>query len=257
MNQTVIRGSRRRTLTHAALVLTLGLALMASAAAMTHAATIDVMYTPELGTFLVGDGSMTLYLFTPDSHNHSVCYGGCAVIWPPMLVDSLDDLEVADNIPGTFGIAERTDGTKQVTYNGIPLYYWIVDKQPGDVTGQGVDDAWYVVNPTPTVQVHHDEEHGDILVDALGMTLYIFGRDEENISNCSGTCAINWPPLIVSYGEPVAGPGLQGKLSLITREDGARQVTYNGQPLYGWIADQKPGDTTGHGVGGNWFVVSP
>lgn len=170
---------------------------------------------------------------------------------------SLDDLDVPADLAGTFGLTERTDGSMQVTYNGLPLYYWIVDKQPGDVTGQGVDDIWFVVNPAPTVQVQDHPEHGKILVDAQGMTLYVFGRDEKDVSNCSGTCPINWPPLIVSYGEPEAGDGVDGTLGLITRADGAQQVTYNGQPLYGWIADSQPGDTTGHGVGGNWFVVHP
>lgn len=81
--------------------------------------------------------------------------------------------------------------------------------------------------------------------------------DQENVSNCSGTCAINWPPLIVSHDEPVLGEGIDGEIGLITREDGARQVSFNGLPPYGWINDQQPGDTTGHGGGGNWFVATP
>lgn len=247
-------GNRR---SHWVLALVTGLLLLVGNGFVVQAATVGVSYSPELGLYLTGDNQMTLYLFTPDQPNKSTCYGGCATIWPPFLVDSLSELSVPENLAGTFDLTRRDDGTMQVTYNGWPLYYWIVDKVPGDVTGHAVDDVWWVVNPAPTVQVRKDATHGDILVGADGMTLYIFGRDEENVSNCSGPCAINWPPVIVSYGEPSAGAGVGGKLGLITRDDGAQQVTYNGLPLYGWINDQKPGDTTGHGVGGNWFVVEP
>lgn len=221
-----------------------------------EAAVIGVRYSPELGSYLVGDGDMTLYLFTPDGPNHSVCYGGCATIWPPLLVDGLDDLQVPDELAGDFEVTDRSDGTLQVTYNGMPLYYWVVDKQPGDVTGHGVDDVWFVVNPSPAVRVQDHPVHGSILVDGEGMTLYLFANDAHNESNCAGVCAINWPPLIISYGE-VRGEGLRAELGLIRRADGTMQVTYGGRPLYRWINDHRPGDTTGHGIGGNWFVVSP
>lgn len=240
-----------------ALSVLIGGLIVAACGFAAGAATIDVRYSPELGHFLVGEDGMTLYLFTPDTPGTSTCYGGCAVIWPPLLVDSLDDLDAPAHLAGTFGVTERTDGSLQVTYNGIPLYYWVADNNPGDTTGHGVDGVWFVVNPAPTVRAVQHSDHGTILVDALGMTLYRFANDGDNVSNCSGACAINWPPLIVSYGEPAAAPELGGELGLISRADGARQVTYNGMPLYGWINDQEPGDTTGHGVGGNWFVVNP
>lgn len=221
-----------------------------------EAAVIGVRYSPELGSFLVGDGDMTLYLFTPDGPDQSVCYGGCAAVWPPLLVDGPNDVEAPVELAGKFGVTARNDGTLQVTYNGMPLYYWVVDQQPGDVTGHGVDDVWFVVNPSPAVRVREHPVHGNILVDGEGMTLYLFANDAHNASNCAGACAVNWPPLIVSYGE-VRGEGLGGELGLIRRADGAMQVTYDGRPLYRWINDQQPGDATGHGVGNNWFVVSP
>lgn len=240
-----------------ALAVLAGWILVAAYGALAGAVPIGVRYSPELGHFLVGEGEMTLYLFTPDQPGVSTCYEACARIWAPLLVDSPDDLEVPGNLPGTFDVTQRADGTLQVTYNGIPLYYWIADNEPGDTTGHGVDDVWFVVHPAPTVRAADHPDHGRILVDALGMTLYRFANDEENVSNCSGTCAINWPPLLLSYGEPTLEPGIDGELGWITRGDGARQVTYNGMPLYGWINDQQPGDATGHGVGGNWFVINP
>ena len=97
---------------------------------------------------------------------------------------------------------------------------------------------------------------GEILVDAEGRTLYLFTRDTGGASQCRGQCAQTWPPLTVS-GEPTAGTGLDSaKIGTITREDGSRQVTYGGHPLYHYGADQGPGDTRGHGVGGVWFVAS-
>lgn len=89
------------------------------------------------------------------------------------------------------------------------------------------------------------------------MTLYLYTPDEENVSNCYDQCAVNWPPLLVGDGAPVAGTGVSGELSVIDRTDGGRQVAYNGVPLYFWIRDVRPGDATGQGVGDVWFVLSP
>jgi predicted lipoprotein with Yx(FWY)xxD motif len=62
----------------------------------------------------------------------------------------------------------------------------------------------------------------------------------------------------VQEGEiPVPGAGVTGEFNVTTRDDGAFQVTYNGQPLYFWGKDENPGDTTGHGVNDVWFVVEP
>jgi predicted lipoprotein with Yx(FWY)xxD motif len=101
---------------------------------------------------------------------------------------------------------------------------------------------------------------GRILVDGRGMTLYLFERDKGPMSTCSGQCAQLWPPLTTD-GAPQAGSGVAAsKLGTSKRSDGTMQVTYNGHPLYGYVSDQQPGDTTGQGLdffGGEWFVLSP
>ncbi|MFJ9682072.1 hypothetical protein ACIRP2_29090 [Streptomyces sp. NPDC101194] len=101
---------------------------------------------------------------------------------------------------------------------------------------------------------------GTILVDGKGRTLYLFAADTTSRSNCSGACAKEWPPLIVS-GEPVAGKGLKaGLLGTTKRDDGSRQVTYNGHPLYYFADDRVAGDTKGQGVndsGAKWYVLDP
>ncbi len=98
---------------------------------------------------------------------------------------------------------------------------------------------------------------GEFLVDAEGMTLYMFTEDTENTSNCYGDCAEAWPP-VVTEGDPTLGEGLDAALvSTTERTDGTTQVTYGGWPLYYWVRDAAPGDTTGQNVGEVWFVVSP
>ncbi|HEX7021494.1 MAG TPA: hypothetical protein VF171_01465 [Trueperaceae bacterium] len=216
---------------------------------------LGVMDSPTLGSYLTAPDGMTLYIFTKDAPGVSNCYGGCAEKWPPLRVTDASQ-GLPTNIPGEFGTIERTDGAPQVTYNGWPLYTWVNDHQPGDTTGQAVGDVWWVANVAPTVSVANDPELGPMLVGANGMTLYLFTKDEPNKSNCYGGCAQNWPPLLVGY-QPLAPEGLAGELGTVTRDDGSLQVAYNGQPLYYWVKDQLPGDTTGQGVGGVWYIVPP
>ena len=112
---------------------------------------------------------------------------------------------------------------------------------------------------TATVRVANSSL-GSILVNSAGRTLYLFKADSSTSSACTGACASAWPPLLTS-GTPTAGTGLTAsKLGTITRSDGKRQVTYNGHPLYLFIMDTKPGQTTGQGVtafGAAWFALTP
>src|SRR6266702_7165446 len=100
---------------------------------------------------------------------------------------------------------------------------------------------------------------GQILVDAKGITLYDFVADKGTTSVCYGACAALWPPLITK-GKPIAGAGVRASLLGTTkRKDGKLEVTYNGHPLYYFVTDRKPGQTTGQGVdqfGGPWWVLS-
>jgi predicted lipoprotein with Yx(FWY)xxD motif len=100
---------------------------------------------------------------------------------------------------------------------------------------------------------------GRILVDSRGITLYDFVKDKGKTSVCYGACAALWPPLI-THGKPVAGTGVKRSLLGTTkRSDGKLEVTYGGHPLYYFVTDRKPGQTTGQGVnqfGGPWWVLS-
>lgn len=98
---------------------------------------------------------------------------------------------------------------------------------------------------------------GNILVIAnTGRTLYLYTKDGKNKSNCAGGCASAWPPVLTN-AVPKAGRGVtQSKLGRIARGK-SHQVTYAGHPLYGFVSDTKPGQTTGQGaaVGGGTFYV--
>jgi predicted lipoprotein with Yx(FWY)xxD motif len=101
---------------------------------------------------------------------------------------------------------------------------------------------------------------GRILVDGKGITLYDFVQDKGTKSSCYGACAALWPPLTTT-GKPVAGRGVRASLLGTTkRKDGRLEVTYKGHPLYYFVSDRKPGQTTGQGLnqfGAPWWVLSP
>jgi len=219
-------------------------------------ATINLGGNDELGEFLVDANGMSLYIYTRDPIGETVCVERCAENWPPLIVESEDELTVAEGIPGVFGTVERANGDLNVTYNDMPLYLWIRDEAPGDSTGQAVGNVWWVVAPGD-VYLQYTEELGHILVGTNGMTLYIFLNDEPGVSNCTEGCLENWPPLIVESEEVVGDPRLPGELGTITRDDGTFQATYNGWPLYYWKDDMAVGDATGEGRGDVWYTVSP
>jgi predicted lipoprotein with Yx(FWY)xxD motif len=95
-----------------------------------------------------------------------------------------------------------------------------------------------------------------VLTNAKGLTLYWFAPDTATKSNCNGSCAAYWPPVT---GSPSAGPGVTGRLGTIKRSDGSTQATYNGHPLYTYIADSGPGQARGNNLnlnGGLWHEVT-
>lgn len=106
------------------------------------------------------------------------------------------------------------------------------------------------------VTVKSKEGVGKYLADSRGMTLYYYKADSPGKSACTGGC-INWWPLF--YSEDLQVPeGLDtADFGAITREDGKKQTTFRGYPLYYFSGDDGPGDMKGHGSRGVWFVVDP
>ena len=103
------------------------------------------------GTALVDDHGRTLYLFEADTGTTSACTGLCAQVWPPLLTQDSAPAAVNGVRAELVGSTARADGTRQVTYNGHPLYTFTGDRNPGETRGQGLDrfgGPWYVVAPT-------------------------------------------------------------------------------------------------------------
>jgi predicted lipoprotein with Yx(FWY)xxD motif len=111
---------------------------------------------------------------------------------------------------------------------------------------------------SPTIATRSISGIGTVLVDATGSTLYYLKTETGGTIKCTGSCADNWPPLLLLAGatSATAGSGVDGsKLGTIDRPDGSTQVTYSGMPLYTFVGDQGPGQATGQGAA-NFFAVT-
>ena len=101
---------------------------------------------------------------------------------------------------------------------------------------------------------------GNTLVDANGRVLYLFEADKRDQSTLSAAGQVIWPPLTAAI-KPAAGGGVrESEITLIKGAGGGSQVAYNGHPLYYYVGDHGPGQTTGQGLnqfGALWYVLSP
>jgi predicted lipoprotein with Yx(FWY)xxD motif len=229
----------------------------------------------QVGDILVASSGRSLYMFDPDARKPggSVCNGQCADVWPPIIVKSEAALVAPSGFGGKLTAVKRDDGSLQAAVNGWPIYGWVFDKSKGDLNGQAVNEVWWVLDPTgnpirttPTMRIRSNKVGAaaaskNVLVDARGMTLYMFENDKvKDVSACYDACATAWPPALVTSEAQLSlfqGGGLdRSKLKLIRRADTtALQVSYNGWPLYTWVRDVKIGDTTGQAVGNVWWVI--
>jgi predicted lipoprotein with Yx(FWY)xxD motif len=110
-----------------------------------------------------------------------------------------------------------------------------------------------------TVASTRNSALGEILVNSAGRTIYHSSAEPRGRIACVRTCAVKWPPLVISASvKPVAGPGVKSSLlGTITRPDGRRQVTYRGLALYLFGGDAKAGQVNGQGIGGTWHAITP
>ena len=147
--------SRRKIRFYAGSVLGVGVALVVAACgsssnnssthaasstpASTNASATSVMVKTahgSAGTYLVGPSGKALYLFMADKNGKSVCSGACAKVWPPLTTTGKPGAS-GGAMAADLGTISRSDGTKQVTYKGHPLYYYSADTSAGQTTGQG------------------------------------------------------------------------------------------------------------------------
>lgn len=102
----------------------------------------------SLGSIVVDSFGLTVYVFDRDTAGSGVstCSGHCLEAWPAVHPLSTGD-PVVDGVTGDVGVITGTDGKPQLTLNGLPLYYFVNDKAPGDVEGQAAASVWWVVGP--------------------------------------------------------------------------------------------------------------
>ena len=115
------------------------------------AITVQMNTSPTLGAYLTDSAGKSLYLFAADSMNMSTCSGACATVWPPLTVPSGQVAAAGTGVTGSLlSTITRADGTTQVTYNGLPLYYYSGDTSTGNTNGEGISSfgaLWFLVTP--------------------------------------------------------------------------------------------------------------
>ena len=115
----------------------------------TAAAAVDLKTaTSSAGNIVVDAKGMSVYFFTKDVKDSgtSACTAACLTAWPPLTTTSATPK--VEGVTGKVGTITTPEGAKQVTLNGLPLYYYAQDKKPGDILGQGVNNVWYLADPT-------------------------------------------------------------------------------------------------------------
>lgn len=218
------------------------------------------------GTVLATGNGLSLYYYTGDRPHSgkSSCTGSCASAWPALAAPV--QVPAGVRLGGPVGSITRANGVRQVTIDGYPIYRYIGDKSPGQVTGNGVGGEWHVVPAhgsaaaTATAAGGLMEVKttaaGSVLANPHGMTVYYFTGDKpgSGVSACTGHCATVWPPVMAPVRIP-AGVKLAGPVGSIACPMGGRQVTVDGYPIYRYAGDHAPGQAAGNGIGGKWHVI--
>lgn len=230
----------------------------------------------QLGSILTDSAGFTLYRFDKDTAkpSKSNCDGDCAKTWP--VVAAGDATAAAGTDPALLGEVVRTDGSKQLTVAGWPVYRFSKDTKAGDTNGQGVGGTWFAAAPdgkkaakpaapapganqaSGALTVAKDPKLGDHIVDGNGMTVYRFKPDTAwpMVSKCEGDCVAKWP-VVPPVPQANAKGIIEKNYLVLDRPDGKKQQTVNCWPVYTFTGDKKAGDTNGQGVGGTWYAVAP
>ena len=235
---------------------------------------VAIMSTSAHGNVLTdGDGNV-LYVFAPDVKGDSKCEGGCIANWP---VYNADQVQAGAGLQASaFGQITRSDGSMQVTYKGWPLYYFVGDKQAGDINGDGVNSTWFVASPDYTLMIasgqlvgadgktyKSDYTQGDgttlYFTDSHGRTLYIFNHDSKDTNNFTKSDFSNdsfWPIYYEEINTLPSGMNKQDFGEIMVY--GKQQLTYRGWPVYYFGQDAMRGDTKGVSVPqpGVWPILN-
>lgn len=123
----------------------LAIILLLLIAAPLSAGTIATAKRSSGAHYLVDAKGMTLYVLMRDSAGKSTCTGGCLDRWPPFSPEAVS--VESGLVPEEFAVMTREDGKSQLTFRGMPLYYYVGDKAPGEMNGQGLNSVWFIVDP--------------------------------------------------------------------------------------------------------------
>jgi predicted lipoprotein with Yx(FWY)xxD motif len=114
--------------------------------------TLKTAQVGTLGKVVVSASGRTLYHYTDETKGKVACSGGCAKLWPPLLVKAgAKPVAGAGIVASKLGVLKRPDGTFQVTYGGLGLYLYSGDKKAGDANGEALESEWYAVSPAAKI----------------------------------------------------------------------------------------------------------
>lgn len=203
----------------------------------------------NFGNILTDSLGKSLYFFSIDADGNSGCTGGCVTNWPIFYEENLSLANGLDD--SDFASITRTDGQKQTTYKGWPLYYFAGDTKAGEVNGDKVGDVWFVAKPDYTVMLAKTQLVGkdganydststpgtsatSYLTDDWGRTLYSYSPDSFNVNKWTKADFSNdafWP--LFQGTEVKSVPSVLSKADFATIDVfGKTQFTYKGWPMY-------------------------
>jgi predicted lipoprotein with Yx(FWY)xxD motif/plastocyanin len=171
---------------------------------------------------------------------------------------TIDALQLSRDLPS------RSETRVEVTFpdSGVLLFvcrYHLAESMGGELLAGNAQPQPPARNDAQaSLRIADVAPLGRILTDPTGRTLYVYKLDRPGSGQSAAPpeAANQWPPLLVS-DDPIAPAGLSGKIGVIERGDGGRQLTYNGRPLYYYAGDAGLADTKGNGLDGAWFVAAP
>jgi len=238
----------------------LGIGPLTKAAEQPGSPSVIILQEKGHGWAIKDSDGMALYTYARDVQpGKSSCVEDCAIIWPSFLAS--EEYETDDN----WSVINRDDGTKQWAYRGKPLYRYSVDQLPIDTYGEGSGygtflrgrfDLAFIPAPPPAGIKIQKTLIGYVAADNERMTLYAPDGEIDPGSVCvNNTCGPDWSPMLA----PWAAHDL-GEWKIISRQDGLRQWTYKGRPLFNYAYDVNPRETNGEGVefpanGASWRAV--
>jgi len=237
---------------------------------------IQLFTNAQFGSLLTDKEGKTLYFFANDVNGTANCTGGCEAVWPLYYsADASTDLNLDKSQVSEI---TRTDGKKQSTYKGYPLYYYASDVASGDTKGDGVGGIWFVAKPDYSLMLANAQLIGSngksytslyvegtgntkYFTDAAGRTLYSFSPDKNNKNTFTKADLSNnsiWP--VYEIDTKVLPSVITKDLISVIDVFGKKQMTYKGWPLYYFSQDAKRGDNKGVSIGaapGFWPVLTP